>query len=383
MAKLRTSLFLVLVWLLPLWVVDTVFADDQYPLPSDDAWVDVNNPASTHDEDNGLQPAFSNVFGNFVLKRLAYLRFDVTEFCPDATEGELRLYVESFVLANDLAGEDMELYAVGDDWNGSAVGLGSEIDLAHNSAPPLDALLDTQSVPEPDNWLTFSSPALLSHLSAEAQGDGVVSMAIRLKEYGGSQFGGGIRFEDRENTLGTAKRPELACRGSETRAIEGPGVYSFTTTGAEIEFVTENVDSLTVEVSKNFFPTAGQNTVKRSYNIIANGGSGDFEANLTLAYDQVEFDASVTSDESLLSLYRRDQSTWLSMGVTSVDPVNNLVTLEGVSAFSEWVISDQGPMVVSPRSVQIMSETGARYAAAITLILMALAMVTLQRYKKD
>jgi hypothetical protein len=370
--------FLTSVLVLAPFTVWIAFAGGDFSYPDDDSWVDNDSPAANHDEDNGLQVGFSNFMG-FARTLFVYLRFDVSGLDEAfVSTDKLRLYVESIQVASDLAGEELELYSVSDDWNAGGSSNGDETDLTYESKPPTSSLLDTQTIPSAGNWVEFNGQDMADYLNNERNGDGLASFMVQIKNYSGDHFGGGLRFEDRENTLDTMKLPALRMVRESSQVISGAGDYTFGTTGATMHFNSEDIDSVQVRVYRYAYPNAtSTNVVKRYYQITSSGGSGIFNVDLTLSYTQDEFNASAIVNESDLVLYRSnsDTGTWDNMGATSVDSENNKVTLNNVTAFSTWVLgsNDEGPTAVTIRSIRAWSPSVSNwpiillFGAALTL----------------
>lgn len=84
-------------------------------------------------------------------------------------------------------------------------------------------------------------------------------------------------------------------------------------------------------------PAGFANSVRRTYTITPNGGSG-FTANLRLHYQDSELNGNT---ESTLGLWRRGAS-WANLGATTRSSTDNWVQLAGIAQFSPWTIS--GPL---------------------------------------
>lgn len=111
---------------------------------------------------------------------------------------------------------------------------------------------------------------------------------------------------------------------------------------AILNFSEEDLDSVTVIVCLGTLPphTMPEDLwVHRFYSIIAYPGTGNFEASMTLFYDQAEFDSSGLPEEQNLQLYRYIDSTWTPQG-GEPDAVANSLTLSGVTLFSYWAMID-------------------------------------------
>lgn len=380
--------FLISVLVFGPFAVWVAFAGGDFSQPDDDSWVDNGSPTANYDENNGLQVGFSN-FPAFTPTQFTYLRFDVSGLDEAfVSTDKLRLYVESIQVASDLPGKELELYSVGDDWNGGAASNGGETDLTYNSRPSTGSLLNTQTIPSAGNWVEFSGQDLADYLNNERNGDGLASFMVQIKNYSGIALGGGLRFEDRENTLVTSKLPALRMVRESSQVISGAGDYTFETTGATMHFNSEDIDLVQVRVYRYTYPNAtSTNVVKRYYQITSSGGSGSFNVDLTLSYTQDEFNASSIGNENDLVLYRWNSgtSTWDNVGATSVDSVNNKVTLDNVTAFSTWVLgsNDQGPTAVTIRSIRAWSPGASNWPAILVFgAVLTLGGLTLVRRRK-
>jgi subtilisin family serine protease len=131
-----------------------------------------------------------------------------------------------------------------------------------------------------------------------------------------------------------------------TRTISSIGTYKFGNTGVTIEFTSEDLDAVAVTVYRDQYHSSGSNGVKRYYSITPIGGTGAFNANVVFSYEQAEFDASGITDESTLQAWRWSGGSWESVTGT-VDIASNVVTVTGVTAFSDWTLSDQNPTAVA------------------------------------
>jgi hypothetical protein len=83
--------------------------------------------------------------------------------------------------------------------------------------------------------------------------------------------------------------------------------------------------------------------ISRTYTITPTG-TGPVSATLTLCYTNDEV-AAASVDESLLTLYRYDGSSWYPYSST-VDMVGNTVTAVGIDAFSMWALAESTPNAV-------------------------------------
>ena len=112
---------------------------------------------------------------------------------------------------------------------------------------------------------------------------------------------------------------------------------------AILNFESETLDSLRIVAFMGAIPPyipGGTDWVRRYYDITPYPPAASFEADITLFYAQEEFDASGLTDESLLHLYRYDESAleWqVQYGIRDV--VGNSVFCGGVTEFSVWAFT--------------------------------------------
>ncbi|MBN1811893.1 MAG: hypothetical protein JXA14_08670, partial [Anaerolineae bacterium] len=131
-----------------------------------------------------------------------------------------------------------------------------------------------------------------------------------------------------------------------TRTIPSIGTYKFGNTGVTVEFTDENVDAVAVTAYRDQYHPSGGEGVKRYYRITPIGGTGVFTANVVFSYEQAEFEASGIAYESALEAWRWSGGSWESV-TGAVDTASNVVTVTGVTAFSDWTLSDQNPTAVA------------------------------------
>ncbi len=112
---------------------------------------------------------------------------------------------------------------------------------------------------------------------------------------------------------------------------------------AIMNFESEMLDSLSVVAYTGTIPPhipGGTDWIHRYFDITPYPPSAAFEADITLFYEQGEFDASGLADESLLHTYRYDESAleWLvQYGI--LDVTENSVFCSGVTEFSVWAFT--------------------------------------------
>jgi hypothetical protein len=112
---------------------------------------------------------------------------------------------------------------------------------------------------------------------------------------------------------------------------------------AILNFASETLDSLRIVAFPDMIPPfipGGTDWVRRYFDITPYPPAASFEADITLFYDQDEFDASGLADESLLHLYRYDDSAfeWQPQYGT-LDVAGNSILCGGVTEFSIWAFT--------------------------------------------
>jgi len=139
------------------------------------------------------------------------------------------------------------------------------------------------------------------------------------------------------------------CSICQSQNINGPGAYSFDRVGASLNFASENLDSATVCVYPDAFPTMQTGTdkpVKRHYELYAFPSGAPFSADVTLSYTPAEFTASGSTDEWSTYLSRWDSSliAWQACppDQRSRDVAAHTATCSAVTNFSTWAISAEG-----------------------------------------
>lgn len=180
--------------------------------PTDDAWVDINEPNTNFDNatiavDYAYQPSW-------VITRIGYLRFDLSLITADVlATTRLRLYVvaEPWTVGDN----ELALWSTGDDWNGSASGNGDETTLLWTNAPSLIASLDTSPAGDTGTWVEFSSATLASYINSQRAangGDNIASFAVQWQGCSPCGIADNTMFEDRENAYGSGQTPQLDAR---------------------------------------------------------------------------------------------------------------------------------------------------------------------------
>ncbi len=144
-----------------------------------------------------------------------------------------------------------------------------------------------------------------------------------------------VNWQGSGDVFGTVKR-------SNVDACSGPIAFGnpFTT----IHFAGGTFPS---EATVNVVPAAPAgfpNSILRTYNISTLGGSA-WTANLRLHYLDSELNGN---NESALSMFRDDGTSWNLQGVTNRNISDNWVELAGVTEFSPWTLSSFSPPPPTP-----------------------------------
>ncbi len=112
---------------------------------------------------------------------------------------------------------------------------------------------------------------------------------------------------------------------------------------AIINFESETLDSLRIVAYPDMIPPfipGGTDWVRRYYEITPYPPAASFVADITLFYEQTEFDASGLSDESLLHLFRYDDAAFEWQAQNDIlDVTENTVFVAGVTEFSTWAFT--------------------------------------------
>ncbi|MCA9980929.1 MAG: S8 family serine peptidase, partial [Anaerolineales bacterium] len=132
---------------------------------------------------------------------------------------------------------------------------------------------------------------------------------------------------------------------SVTMPIDGTGTYIFGNTGISMTFTAEDIDSVTVNVQRDTFPTTNglAAVVERLYNISSTGGSGTFTADVSFEYETAELNGQTAAN---LQAYRYNGSSW-DAPVGTADPATRRVNVTGVTSFSPWVLGTSTPLAVT------------------------------------
>lgn len=163
-----------------------------------------------------------------------------------------------------------------------------------------------------------------------------------------------------------------------TQTISASGVYTFGQSGATIQFNSEDIDHVTVNVQRNHTPVTtnpADKTIHRLYTIETQGGSGTFNADVTFRYEQSEVPPGV--DESNLQACRWNGSTWTCYPST-VDDVNNTVTVSGVTEFSPWILAEPTPTALVLTELRVAPTISASVGFVLAFVMFALLWVALR-----
>jgi hypothetical protein len=88
-------------------------------------------------------------------------------------------------------------------------------------------------------------------------------------------------------------------------------------------------------------PGGFSNAITRTYTLTPTGGSG-FMATVRLHYLDSELNGN---SEATLKLFRFDSPNWTQITPTTSDTINNWVEASGITTFSPWTISSNGPIM--------------------------------------
>lgn len=171
--------------------------------PTADTWVEVLNPDLAHGTEDNLWTRGDTV--NCTTARRAYLKWSLADVPNGAgviANATLTLFVNGST-GDFTSPRDVTLFEVTDDnWNDS---------MTWNSAPAVGNAIQTLSLSSPtgsisNQSITFSNPALVAFLDAQANGDDVASFAVVMT--GNCTAGSvGLRFDSVNKVGGVA--PDL------------------------------------------------------------------------------------------------------------------------------------------------------------------------------
>jgi len=183
--------------------------------PTDDTYINLFTPDMNFDG-SGLMIEYSNQPSCVITSR-TYLRFNLSQLHVDVGgSSKLRLYVAPPYGAPSAAGT-ISLSSTGDDWNGTAPGLGDQTTLTWNNAPAITATLDTQPVTIADSvWVEFSGAGLstfINSMRATNGGNDLASFVVQWADCVLGRLDDGMIFDDIENTWKTGNKPEIVPLG--------------------------------------------------------------------------------------------------------------------------------------------------------------------------
>jgi hypothetical protein len=181
------------------------------------------------------------------------------------------------------------------------------------------------------------------------------------------------------------------CPLVETQTISGNGLYDFSSVGAQMDVLSGDLDQVQVQLSPGAFPTAQTISlpVQRFYKLLASPSAAAFTADLTLSYEQREFEASDIVDEDTTFLTRWDGSQWVDCPPqsSSRDALLNTVTCHGVSAFSVWAIAGFSatgapvkPVAVKIQRFEVNSDPDTPFIVAFLPVAMLLLTLTIRKF---
>ncbi len=176
-----------------------VRADTTVP-PTDDTYVDLNDPGTNKDSGR-LRADYSNL-PSWVITRRTYLRFNVDSATGTLTDARVRLYTLQAPLLTQNG--VLAIWSTGDDWNGGDVGNGDETTLIWNNAPaPIASLDTTPAATANGTWIEFTSSALSAYINsqlAENGGDDIASFVVQWESCAPCGQFDSTSFENREGT---------------------------------------------------------------------------------------------------------------------------------------------------------------------------------------
>ena len=211
-------------------------------LPTDDTYIDLNDPDRNLD-DNALIAGYSN--RPWAITRRVYLRFHLGSVVGDLTDARVRLWV----LIPAISTGNLSISSTGDDWNGSGSGYGGETTLTWNNAPaPISPVLAMTPAPTVDGvWIEFASPALTAYINSqriEQGGDDIASLVVQWDACIACTEADDTIFEDRENYMGTGNLPQLVLAGPTAVTLSRFEAWPIAT-GMHVQWETvEEVDTL-------------------------------------------------------------------------------------------------------------------------------------------
>jgi len=125
--------------------------------------------------------------------------------------------------------------------------------------------------------------------------------------------------------------------GTDIPFVSGPDTIAI------LNFASETLDSLRIVAFPDLLPPfvpGGTDWVRRYFDITPYPPAASFEVDITLFYDQAEFAASGLADESLLHLYRYDDSAFEWQPQPGIlDVAGNSIFCGEVTGFSVWAFT--------------------------------------------
>ncbi len=178
---------------------------------SQDAFVDLNNPDITYD-DQRLDMTYSH-FISLTPTRKSVLQFSLADIASSPTAVALELTIVKNLIPEG-GSVEVTLFGLEDDW--------TETDVTWNLFPTVGAQLQTVTVLSGNlDALTFSGSAIGQYVETERTGDGVVSfLAIISGGEGDLGFAGVVLVEDREGSHDgiNGNEPKLILQGIDATA---------------------------------------------------------------------------------------------------------------------------------------------------------------------
>jgi len=154
-----------------------------------------------------------------------------------------------------------------------------------------------------------------------------------------------------------------------TLPIAGPGTYPFGAFCGGVTFTDTNGVTVITATFVYSYPSVNGAGLPRQYTLAANGSG--FQAAVTLCYDDHDLlNAGISDPETALHAYHYTGSGWTQH--SRVDPVNNLVTIDGLTDMGGvWGlgVDSDAPSAIEPRGVT----TGQRIPAPLLALLGSVA----------
>ena len=120
--------------------------------------------------------------------------------------------------------------------------------------------------------------------------------------------------------------------------VNGSGGFTFPDTNADMDFSAVSGNGKVSVIKLPNFPTDMQPEHSAEiYWSIDNNGLNSFTTDITFDYDG----HIGTLDEATLKIFRNDGSGWQEWADYTLDTVNNTITANGVTAFSDWGLGDE------------------------------------------